>query len=87
MMDRLKIDIDASCLEIDKECRVLTIHGSVDEMIPVEDATEFDKIISNHKLRIVEGADHDYTSHQAELASIVLEFIKASLEQDKAASI
>ena len=56
-------------------------------MIPVEDATEFDKIIPNHKLHIVEGADHDYTSHQAELASIVLEFIKASLEQDKAASI
>lgn len=66
--------------------RVLTVHGSADETIPVEDAIEFDKIIPNHKLRIVEGANHKYTSHQAELASIVVEFIKAAMEQDKASS-
>lgn len=65
---------------------MLTIHGSADEIIPIEDALEFAKIIPNHKLHIVEGADHGYTEHQAELASIVLEFLKAALEQDKAAS-
>lgn len=64
----------------------MTIHGSGDEIIPVEDALEFAKIIPNHKLHIIEGADHGYTSHQAELASVVLEFIKESLKQDKAAS-
>ena len=68
------------------KCRVLTIHGSADEIIPVEDALEFTKIIPNHKLHIIEGADHCYTSHQAELASTVVDFIKAALEQDKAAS-
>ncbi|GMN53098.1 hypothetical protein TIFTF001_022232 [Ficus carica] len=86
MMERLSTDMHAACLKIDKECRVLTIHGSADEIIPVEDALEFAKIIPNHKLCIVEGANHRYTSHQAELASIVVEFIKAALEQDKAAS-
>ena len=65
--------------------RVLTIHGSADEIISVEDASKFTKIIPNHKLRIVEGADHCYNSHQAGLASIVLEFIKECLEQDMAA--
>ncbi|KAL5572467.1 hypothetical protein UlMin_022064 [Ulmus minor] len=87
MMDRLATDMHAACLQIDKECRVLTVHGSADEIIPVEDALEFSKIIPNHKLSIIEGADHGYTSHQAELASIVLDFIKAGLkEQDKAGS-
>lgn len=45
-------------------------------MVPVEDAFEFNKFIPNHKLCIIEGADHEYNSHQDELASIVLDFIK-----------
>lgn len=59
--------------------RVFTIHGTADEIIPIEDAFEFDKIIQNHKLHVVEGANHCYTSHQTELASIVLNLIKTSL--------
>lgn len=59
--------------------RVFTIHGTADEIIPIEDAFEFDKIIPNHKLHTVEGANHCYTSHQTELASIVLNLIKTSL--------
>lgn len=61
--------------------RVLTVHGSVDEIIPVEDAFEIAKLVPNHKLHIVEGADHGYTSHQAELTSIALDFIRVGLQQ------
>ncbi|KAL3535599.1 hypothetical protein ACH5RR_004060 [Cinchona calisaya] len=82
MMDRLNTNMHEACLLIDKECRVLTVHGSADEVIPVEDASGFAKIIPNHKLRIVEGADHGYTSHQAELASVVLPFIREGLQQN-----
>ncbi|XP_031276783.1 uncharacterized protein LOC116135228 [Pistacia vera] len=76
MMDRLNTNMHEACLQIDKECRVLTVHGSADTIIPVQDAHEFAKIIPNHKLHIVEGANHGYTKHQAELASVVLNFIK-----------
>lgn len=62
---------------------MLTVHGSADEVIAIEDALEFAKIIPNHKLHIVEGANHNYSSHQAELASVVVDFIKTSLHQDK----
>ncbi|KAM1155682.1 hypothetical protein ACFX13_027138 [Malus domestica] len=86
LMDRLSTDMHKSCLQIDKECRVVTIHGTADEVIPVEDALEFAKIIPNHKLHLIEGANHSYTSHQAELASLVVDFIKAALQQDKATS-
>ncbi|KAK1314597.1 hypothetical protein QJS10_CPA06g01062 [Acorus calamus] len=76
LMDRLNTDMHTACLSIDQNCRVLTVHGSEDEIVPMEDALEFSKIIPNHKLHIIEGADHAYSSHQAELASFVLHFIK-----------
>ncbi|KAJ0089805.1 hypothetical protein Patl1_13483 [Pistacia atlantica] len=82
MMDRLNTNMHEACLQIDKECRVLTVHGSADTIIPVQDAHEFAKIIPNHKLHIVEGANHGYTKHQAELASVVLNFIKEGLKQN-----
>lgn len=62
--------------------RVLTVHGSMDKVVPVEDAMEFAKFISNHKLHIIEGADHEYTSHQDELASVVLNFVRTHVHQD-----
>ncbi|KAM7515643.1 hypothetical protein LguiA_005226 [Lonicera macranthoides] len=80
LMERLNTNMHEACLQIDKECRVLTVHGSDDEAIPVEDAYEFDKIIPNHKLHIVEGADHGYTSHQPQLVSLVVPFIKDGLK-------
>ncbi|KAK2631636.1 hypothetical protein EUGRSUZ_L02651 [Eucalyptus grandis] len=83
LMDCLNTNMHEACLQIDKNCRVLTVHGSADEIVPVSDALEFAKIISNHKLQIIEGADHRYTSHQAELASIVSSFIKKALEEDR----
>lgn len=55
----------------------------MDEIIPVEDAIEFSKIIPSHELHTVEGANHGYSSHQAELAAIVLGFIKSALQENK----
>ncbi|XP_006357701.1 uncharacterized protein [Solanum tuberosum] len=84
LMDRLNTNMHDACLQIDKGCRVLTVHGSADEIIPVEDALEFDKIIPNHKLHIIEGANHCYTSHQAELTPVILPFIKEGLQHSAA---
>ncbi|MBA0634558.1 hypothetical protein Godav_000142, partial [Gossypium davidsonii] len=86
LMDSLRTDMHEACLKIDKECRVLTVHGSADEINSVEDALEFAKVIPNHQLHIIEGANHGYTSHQNELASTVVKFIKSALEQDKVSS-
>ncbi|KAK9101322.1 hypothetical protein Scep_024752 [Stephania cephalantha] len=79
-MDRLATHMAPACLTIEKDCRVLTVHGASDRIVPANDAFEFAKLITNHKLHIIEGADHEYTSHQAELASIVLQFIKEGLQ-------
>lgn len=78
LMDRLETDMKSAALSIPKNCRVLTIHGSKDEVIPVTDAFEFDKLITNHVLHVMDGADHCYNFHHNELASVVLSFIKSS---------
>ncbi|KAK4415692.1 hypothetical protein Salat_2676600 [Sesamum alatum] len=80
LMERLNTNMHEACLSIDKRCRVLTVHGSADKTISVHDALEFDKIIPNHRLQIIEGADHRFSSHQDELASAVLSFIKECLQ-------
>lgn len=85
LMDRLTTDIRAACLSIDQNCRVLTIHGSMDKIVPAKDALEFARFIRNHKLHIIEGADHEYTAHQDELATVVLDFVKAVREDRNSA--
>ncbi|XP_042458035.1 uncharacterized protein LOC122042142 [Zingiber officinale] len=76
LIDRLSTDMHDACLSIDKNCRVLTVHGSEDDVVPHEDAFEFDKLIINHKLQIIEGADHRFISHQNYLARVLLDFIR-----------
>jgi uncharacterized protein len=41
----------------------------------VEDAYEFAKLIRNHKLRIIEGANHCYTDHLKEVSDAVVDCI------------
>lgn len=83
LKDRLTTDIHAVCLLIQQECRVLTVHGSMDKFVPAEDALEFAKFIPNHKLHIIEGANHEYTSHQGELTSVVLDFLRENFNAEK----
>ncbi|KAL3829989.1 hypothetical protein ACJIZ3_018791 [Penstemon smallii] len=83
MMERLNTNMHELCQSIHDKCKVLTVHGSADETIPVEDAMEFAKIIPNHRLQIIDGANHEYSSHQDELASTVLPFIKECMQHCK----
>ncbi|EAY74661.1 hypothetical protein OsI_02556 [Oryza sativa Indica Group] len=78
LMERLSTDIRAVSMSLTKECRFFTVHGSADETIPVEDAYEFAKHIPNHKLQVIEGANHNYTAHREELADAVVDFITSN---------
>lgn len=77
LTERLNTDMHAASVSISKECRLLTVHGSADTTIPVEDAYEFAKLIPNHKLHVIEGANHNYTAHRKEVADAVVDFITA----------
>lgn len=41
---------------------MLTIHGKDDETIPVADAYEFDRVLPNNELVIVDGATHRFAT-------------------------
>ncbi|KAK7265382.1 hypothetical protein RJT34_33001 [Clitoria ternatea] len=82
LLDRINTNMYEACLQIDKDCRVLIVHGSSDKVVPVEDAYKFAKIIPNHKLHIIEGGDHSFTNNQNQLASVVVKFIKETVSQD-----
>ncbi|CAG8811347.1 20380_t:CDS:1 [Cetraspora pellucida] len=68
--------IDMSCVKnINKEkVRVLTIHGSNDEICPVDGAYIYDKLIGpepHHKLIVMEGANHSFNEREDELLKTV----------------
>lgn len=83
LMEWLSTNLREACLNINEKCRVLTVQGSADEEIPIEDPYELSKGIPNHKVHIIDGSDHCYTSYQDELASVVKDFVKTGLQQDK----
>ncbi|CAN6341255.1 unnamed protein product [Urochloa humidicola] len=77
--DRMSTDTLLSSRAISKACRVLTIHGAEDEIVPAEDALQFAANIPNHELRIIPEANHRYAGHEQELTSLVLGFVMAHL--------
>ncbi|CAN8299360.1 unnamed protein product [Cochlearia groenlandica] len=81
LTDRLTTNTHEACLSIHENCRVLTVHGSNDRIVHVTEASEFAKHIKNHKLCLIQGADHEFTSHQHQLASTVLSFFKLAYEK------
>nr|XP_043623604.1 uncharacterized protein LOC122595325 [Erigeron canadensis] len=83
LMDRLDTNMHEACLQIDKDCKVLTVHGSNDPVVHVDEALGFAKVIPNHKLHIIEGANHRFSEHREELTSIVLSFIKEPLNDNQ----
>lgn len=76
LIERRNVNMHEVCLSIDTSCRVLTIHGSRDKVVKVDDAREFDKIIPNHRLHIIKGANHGYTKHQDELAEVIVDYMQ-----------
>ncbi|KAH7653867.1 Feruloyl esterase protein [Dioscorea alata] len=85
LVDRLTTDMLTACHSIDQKCKVLTVHGSDDDIVPSEDAYEFANHIVTHKLHIIEGADHEYMTHQDQLAKLVPDFVKSDLKEDDSA--
>ncbi|RIB15235.1 hypothetical protein C2G38_2320082 [Gigaspora rosea] len=68
--------IDMSCVKniIKEKVRVLTVHGSEDEICPVDGAYAYDKLIGPepyHKLIIIEGANHGFKNQKDELLKAV----------------
>lgn len=53
---------------------VLTVHGTKDAVIPVEDAHKWQQYIKTHQLCLVEGGDHGFTrsEHATQMVDAVI---------------
>ncbi|CAM9552706.1 unnamed protein product [Hapterophycus canaliculatus] len=65
-----------------KRSKVLTIHGTEDETIPVADAHEFDKALPNSELVVVEGATHRFATkpEQVEVMNALNRYLEPRAE-------
>ncbi|KAH7307777.1 hypothetical protein KP509_22G077200 [Ceratopteris richardii] len=79
LKERLNTDMETAMKCVPNSCSVLTVHGSNDETVDYKEAGAFDRLIPNHILQIIVGADHYFRKHRQSLNSIVLAFVKARL--------
>ena len=75
--NRNEFDISMAANNI-RESHVLTIHGDNDAAVPVENGYKFDEVISNHTLKILAGADHNFNGlrFMDDLVSSISAFVR-----------
>jgi hypothetical protein len=63
-------------------CPILIIHGSEDDVIRIERAYKTRKLFSDAELKIIEGADHNFTKkqHEKELIKLTLAWLRKHLK-------
>eukprot|EP00892_Ulva_mutabilis_P006954 jgi/Ulvmu1/4630/UM002_0361.1 len=74
LQDRLDLNMEQICARI--LCsEVCTVHGSADQVIPVDDARRFSAAVKNHRLHVIDGADHNFRrpEHAQQLIQAVVE--------------
>lgn len=75
--ERMSIDMVDVSNRIPEHVQVLTIHGSKDETIPVEDGFTFAQRLRGQRLLVVENADHNYSqpSHSEQMIKAAVDFL------------
>jgi pimeloyl-ACP methyl ester carboxylesterase len=68
--ERVNLDMAAAAASI-KRSRVLTIHGTADSVIPIEDGRQMAASIAGSRLVEVEGADHNFRASEDVLQQLV----------------
>jgi uncharacterized protein len=84
---RLQLDMGRVARSIPASVRVLTVHGADDQTIPVADAHEFDKLVSNHVLAVIPGASHNFSGNEREVASHIRDVYLQTIRFDEPASL
>jgi pimeloyl-ACP methyl ester carboxylesterase len=79
--ERVAIDMAAASAAI-KHSKVLTIHGTADSVIPVEDGRKFAAHINGSSYVEVAGADHNFRAEPVlvqQLVEAVVHFLQSNL--------
>ncbi|KAI8611095.1 Alpha/Beta hydrolase protein [Chytriomyces sp. MP71] len=70
------------------QIQTITIHGTLDETVPVEDADSFARVLPRHALVLVDGGNHNFThsSHAAFAVDTVVSWFRRCEEVQEAGS-
>ena len=63
---------------------MLTIHGTADRVIPIEDGRAWDAHIPRHRLLEVEGGDHNFRAapeHRQQVVAAIVAEVTAAAER------
>lgn len=62
---------------------ILTVHGDQDKIVSVDNAFQFDSAIKNHRICIIQGADHNFSGSLSmeKLQVVVCNFIREQMEK------
>jgi esterase/lipase len=62
---------------------ILTVHGDQDKIVSVDNAFQFDSAIKNHRICIIQGADHNFSGSLSmeKLKVVVCNFIREQMEK------
>eukprot|EP00741_Cyanophora_paradoxa_P021369 tig00021350_g20628.t1 len=74
--ERETLDMAAAARAV--SARVLIVHGTADNTVPVEDAASYAALLESHELELVEGAGHSFVGHEARVADAVARFFRAA---------
>jgi pimeloyl-ACP methyl ester carboxylesterase len=56
---------------------VLIVHGTEDQVIPIQNSRELEKLFDNCKLVEIQGADHGYLGKELETAQLVADWVNS----------
>mmetsp|Transcript_36944 Transcript_36944/g.75313 ORF Transcript_36944/g.75313 Transcript_36944/m.75313 type:complete len:259 (+) Transcript_36944:270-1046(+) len=78
-----RANLDASFVsQISHDLSVLTIHGSADKTVPVDDAYKYNEHIPSHTVKIIDDADHNFNGlkYTSNIVSCIAEFVRSARE-------
>lgn len=79
----MSTDMHAAAISIRKS-RVLTIHGTADATIPIEDGRAFAQFIAQHELMEIEGCNHMFgnQAHAEQMIEKVVQYVVKGASSD-----
>ena len=73
-LNRCTLDMEGAARAVPASTRVLCLHGTADTVIPWQESQDAAALLAGGELRLVEGANHNYTRHAEEMAQAVVQF-------------
>ena len=83
LQERVNTDMASACSEIGSRVKVLIVHGTDDDTVPVKNGELYAQHLPDSQLELIEGADHVFSrpEHRQALIDKVTAFLELRVDQ------